>query len=91
MNSEHVESIIMYAEYYGKEKNIKTAKLVDLNDEYMVIEINGNKRINVNFIKKVTIDEIKYLLVEMSKEAKNYLNKQSFKYEKRDITNQKWL
>ena len=65
----------MYAEYYGKEKNIKTAKLVDLNDEYMVIEINGNKRINVNFIKKVTIDEIKYLLVEMSKEAKNYLNK----------------
>ena len=91
MNSEHVESIIMYAEYYGKEKNIKTAKLVDLNDEYMVIEINGNKRINVNFIKKVTIDEIKYLLVEMSKEARNYLNKQSFKYEKRDITNQKWL
>lgn len=65
----------MYAEYYGKEKNIKTAKLVDLNDEYMVIEINGNKRINVNFIKKVTIDEIKYLLVEMSKEARNYLNK----------------
>lgn len=91
MNSEHVESIIMYAEYYGKEKNIKTAKLVDLNDEYMVIEINGNKRINVNFIKKVTIDEIKYLLVEMSKEARNYLNKQSFKYKKRDITNQKWL
>lgn len=75
MNSEHVESIIMYAEYYGKEKNIKTAKLVDLNDEYMVIEVNGNKRINVNFIKKVTIDEIKYLLVEMRKEARNYLNK----------------
>ena len=75
MNKDHSESVKMYAEYFGKEKNVSTAKLLDFNENYMIIKINNKKTIEVSFGKAVPLEEVKDVLIEMSKEARKNLHK----------------
>ena len=53
MSKDHSESVKMYAEYFGKEKNVNEAKLLDFNENYMTIEVNNKKIIEVSFRKTV--------------------------------------
>jgi putative heme iron utilization protein len=75
MNKDHFESVKMYAEYFGNEKNVNEAKLLDFNENYMIIKINNKKTIEVSFGKAVPLEEVKDVLIEMSKEARKNLHK----------------
>ena len=75
MNKDHSESVKMYAEYFRKEKNVNEAKLLDFNENYMTIEVNNKKIIEVSFGKTVHLEELKDVLIEMSREARKNLQK----------------
>lgn len=75
MNKDHSESVKMYAEYFRKEKNVNEAKLLDFNENYMTIEVNNKKIIEVSFRKTVPLEELKDVLIEMSREARKNLQK----------------
>lgn len=75
MNNDHPESVKMYAEYFGKEKNVSTAKLLDFNENYLIIEINNEKTIEVFYGKTVPLEELKDVLIEMSREVRKNLQK----------------
>lgn len=75
MNKDHNESIKIYAEYFGKEKNIKKAELLDFNEDYMVIKINGEKVIQIKYGKKVPLEDLRDVMIEMSREARKSLAK----------------
>jgi putative heme iron utilization protein len=75
MNKDYSESVKMYAEYFGKEKNVNEAKLLDFNENYMTIEVNNKKIIEVSFRKTVPLEELKDVLIEMSREARKNLQK----------------
>lgn len=75
MNKDHSESVKMYAEYFRKEKNVNEVKLLDFNENYMTIEVNNKKIIEVSFGKTVPLEELKDVLIEMSREARKNLQK----------------
>ena len=75
MNKDHNDSVIMYAEYFGKEKNIEKAELIDFNEDYMEIKINNEKIIKVNYGRKVSLAELKDVMIEMSREARKNLKR----------------
>lgn len=75
MNKDHNDSVVMYAEYFGKEKDVKKAELLDFNEEYMEIKINDEKVIQISFGRTVPLAELKDIMIEMSREARKNLGR----------------
>lgn len=75
MNKDHNDSVVMYAEYFGKEKDVKKAELLDFNEEYMEIKINDEKVIQISFGRTVPLAELKDVMIEMSREARKNLGR----------------
>ena len=75
MNKDHNESVVMYAEYFGKEENVQKAELIDFNEDYMEIKINDEKVIKIDYGRKVPLAELKDVMIEMSREARKNLGR----------------
>ena len=73
MNDDHGDALSVYAEFYGKAENVKTVKMLSIDNEAMYFEINGSSEQPLKVTFDHTLEDAKdahVTLVEMLKQAK---------------------
>lgn len=74
MNDDHADSIVMYAEVYGKQENVSAARMLKIDPEGMDIlaQVEGRDTpVRVTFEKPLAdAKEAHVVLVEMLKKAR---------------------
>ncbi len=69
MNEEHSEAVASYARKYGGIKEVGNAKMIDINEIAMILEVEG-KSITIEFDHKLTSREDAHnTLVAMAKQT----------------------
>ena len=56
MNEDHKQAVIAYAKYYGDIKNVRNAKMVEINERSMKLDVDG-KNIDIPFETPLTGSE----------------------------------
>lgn len=76
MNEDHGDALILYAQYFGKLDNFKTAKMLSIDNQAMYLSIDGNDAQPLRIEFDHTLEDAKdahHTLVEMLKEARKNL------------------
>ena len=56
MNEDHREAVVAYAKYYGHMTNVKNAKMIEINERSMKLEVDG-KNIDIPFENHIVDSE----------------------------------
>ena len=73
MNKDHDDALTVYAEYFGKATDVKTVKMLSIDNEAMYLEINGASEQPLKVAFDHTLEDAKdahTTLVDMLKQAK---------------------
>lgn len=73
MNNDHRDILPLYVKHFNNRNDVETAKLVDINEEEMILEVNGNEKVSVKLTKKTNLEEMHMELVKMAKIARQAL------------------
>ncbi|MDO5088786.1 MAG: HugZ family heme oxygenase [Leptotrichiaceae bacterium] len=67
MNEDHNEVLVLYVRYFNKRDDVKEAKLIDVNEEEMILRVNGNEDVKVKFTKRTELKDMHMEMVKMAK------------------------
>lgn len=73
MNNEHKDVLPLYVKHFNKREDIVDAKLVDINEEEMILIVNNKEKVSVKLTKKTQLSEMHLELVKMAKIARQAL------------------
>lgn len=99
MNEDHNEVLALYVQYFNKRNDVYEAKLIDVNEEEMILRVNGSEDVKVKFTKRTELKDMHMEMVKMAKIArkelgipapekykdKNHLKEEEFKIEISDF------
>ena len=74
MNEDHREVLPLYVRHFNNRNDVTEAKLIDINQEEMILLVNGNEKIKVKLTKKTELKDLHLELVKMAKIARQALN-----------------
>ena len=70
MNEDHEASLILYAAYYADRTDIDSAKMTDLTENTLVLELESGESLEIPLIESVhSAKDAHRVLVEMHKQA----------------------
>ena len=73
MNEDHADTLVLYAEFFGKVSNIKSAKMLSIDNEAMYLGLNGSSDnpLKIEFEHNLKdAQDAHHTLVTMLQEAK---------------------
>ncbi|QZX49212.1 DUF2470 domain-containing protein [Mycoplasma sp. E35C] len=81
VNEDHLDAIVAIYRHYIKNEEVNSIKLIDLDLEKMIVEIN-NQNHSINYIRPVNdLKEVKYVIIEMYQNAQYLLNMEKVQVE----------
>lgn len=73
MNNEHGDVLPLYVRHFNKRDDVTEARLVDVNEEEMILTVNGGEKVSVKLTKRTPLEEMHLELVKMAKTARQAL------------------
>ena len=74
MNNEHRDVLPLYVKYFNNRNDVTEAKLIDVNEEEMILKVNGVEEVKVKLTQRTELKEMHLELVKMAKIARQSLN-----------------
>ena len=74
MNNEHRDVLPLYVKYFNNRNDVTEAKLIDVNEEEMILKVNGGEEVKVKLTQRTELKEMHLELVKMAKIARQSLN-----------------
>lgn len=75
MNEDHEDALVLYAHAFADRKDVTTAKMLDLTESEIVLEVDAEERLAIALTSPViTAKDAHMVLVDMSKQGRSLLS-----------------